>query len=77
MFFTPEPNARPASFAPDLSDERNEQDIRKVSENKRSDLVLELTYQKTETEAGTLQNRIDKAFDILFETTAKGDVHRY
>ncbi len=77
MFSTPEPNARIASFAPDLSDERDEQNIRKVSENKRSGLVLELTYQKTEAEAGTLQNRLDKAFDILFEAVAKGDVHRY
>ena len=77
MFSTPEPNARLASFAPDLSDKRDEQNIRKVSENKRFGLVLELTYQKTETEAGTLQNRLDKAFDILFEAVAKGDVHRY
>ncbi|MFH1319803.1 MAG: hypothetical protein ABII90_04010 [Bacteroidota bacterium] len=39
-------------------------------------LVPDLVYQTASSELGDFQNKIDKAFDLLFETVVKTDVHK-
>ena len=48
------------------------------SKEKRSRLVVpELNYQTISIEGDDFQNKIDNAFNLLFEAMAKTDVHKY
>lgn len=48
------------------------------SKEKMSRLVVpKLTYQTVSIDGEDFQNKIDRAFDLLFEAITKTDVHKY